>query len=210
MGKLGQLEEIEQKTSIIPAYCSLDYPLSDSHVRKKSKTESRGKTVLDVGCGFKALGTVNVDLFTGPSEHRGVSRKQPKECGALDVHSLKNFVKADACHLPFKDDSFDIVYSNQVIEHQGVNPELFVKEAVRVSKKRIIILCPHRFERFFGTKENREVHQNYLNKKWFFAIFRKLGTLSPHVAYTDWFYIPHECLPLLRIPTQMKVDTWKR
>jgi SAM-dependent methyltransferase len=175
----------------------------------KSEDKKMVKTVLDIGCGFKAKGTVNVDLFTEPSLHRG-GPENKKECGALDVHSFKNFVKADACHLPFKNDSFDLVYSDQVIEHSGINPELFIKEAVRVCRKKIIIQCPHRFEYWFGAKQNREVHENYLNKRWLFASFRKLGMKSPSVQYTEYFFLPHECLPILRIPTQMKAVAWKR
>lgn len=47
------------------------------------------------------------------------------------------FRKGDACHLEFENDSFDIVYSNSVIEHVGDFEQqvLFAQEARRVGRQ---------------------------------------------------------------------------
>jgi hypothetical protein len=46
------------------------------------------------------------------------------------------WIVGDGCHLPFKDDGFDLVYSNSVIEHIDLidNQHLFAEECRRVGK----------------------------------------------------------------------------
>lgn len=56
------------------------------------------------------------------------------------------YVQADGCALPFPDDSFDVCFSNAVLEHVG-GKELqraFVAEAVRVSR-RVFLTTPNRW-----------------------------------------------------------------
>lgn len=93
--------------------------------------------ILDVGCGSKPCGTVNVDLFSkkfaDPSKHHVLS---PKE--------IRNFVFADASSLPFRFDVFDVVHSRHVIEHVE-KPLKMLRELIRVSRGKIIVVTPHRF-----------------------------------------------------------------
>jgi len=94
--------------------------------------------ILDVGCGTKPRGDVNVDVFLGKKYYRG--KIVPKK--------IPNFVLADACHLPFKDGAFEKVVSYSVIEHVP-NLKLFIKEMVRVTNGEIYIETPHRFANVF-------------------------------------------------------------
>lgn len=59
---------------------------------------------------------------------------------------LKSIV-ADGKALPFKDRSFDFVFSSAVIEHVGSHTEQtkFIKECVRVAKKGVFITTPNRW-----------------------------------------------------------------
>jgi ubiquinone/menaquinone biosynthesis C-methylase UbiE len=82
---------------------------------------------LDVGCGHVPRGDVNVDLFVEATGHR-VDKTRP-----LDIRNIPNFVKADACHLPFRDNVFDEVISYHTIEHV-LNPVLMIKEMIRTCK----------------------------------------------------------------------------
>lgn len=76
-------------------------------------------SVLDVGCGDVAKGDVNTDIY-------------------IPTPLPKNFVLATAEMLPFKDNSFDVVRSAYVIEH-NLYPTEMVKEHYRVSRKKVEI-----------------------------------------------------------------------
>lgn len=54
-----------------------------------------------------------------------------------EIESQMHWIIADARQLPFKDATFDIVYSNSVIEHLGNyrQQELFATECARVGKR---------------------------------------------------------------------------
>lgn len=60
------------------------------------------------------------------------SKKEVKECERLGI----KWVVADGRNMPFSDNSFDIVFSNSVIEHLGDknSQEQFAKEIRRVGK----------------------------------------------------------------------------
>jgi SAM-dependent methyltransferase len=73
--------------------------------------------VLDIGCGHKPYR----DLFTGV-QHWGMDH------GTVDTSP--DFV-GDALHLPLRDQSVDIVFATQVIEHVS-NPHMMVRECSRV------------------------------------------------------------------------------
>ena len=90
--------------------------------------------ILDVGCGQKPKGDVNIDLFVGKSAHSQVDVINPK--------LIRNFIKADAHHLPFKDDCFSIVYASHLLEHL-CNPLKALNEFNRVSNKFVLLKVPH-------------------------------------------------------------------
>ena len=112
-------------------------------------------TVLDVGAdevgfggagGQSGCGTHNFfeELYPwraritalGPHDGTGFRRHYP------DV----SYVQGDACALPFPDQSFDVVFSNAVIEHAGdrARQRLFVEEALRVGR-RVFLTTPNRW-----------------------------------------------------------------
>jgi len=129
---------------------------------------------LDVGCGHRPTGDVNVDLFPEPTVHRCVDQRVNDDV-ALHVHEIPNFVKADACHLPFRDGAFEGSYSWHLIEHL-VDPEAFLREVMRVSAGHVEVRCPNG-EHLSCKGETKPLHLHDFSLQWFQDKLR---------AYTDW------------------------
>ena len=100
------------------------------------------KRVLEAGCGFGILG-IEVCDHCGSlkgieiSDRLKVAKSHLKSSGKKNV----SFVYGDATKMRFKDNSFDVVYCSQVLEHIP-DCEKAVREIARVSKKHILIDVP--------------------------------------------------------------------
>jgi ubiquinone/menaquinone biosynthesis C-methylase UbiE len=97
--------------------------------------------VLDVGCGDRPKGDVNLDLFF--------------------YGKWKNFIIGEAHHLPFKNEAFNKVYSKHFLEHLE-NPLKFFKEAKRVLKNGGTIECIYPTD----TMLTKKTIHNLLNLHW--------------------------------------------
>ncbi|MFH1833030.1 MAG: class I SAM-dependent methyltransferase [Candidatus Levyibacteriota bacterium] len=96
----------------------------------------RFKTVLDAACGDGGLGKLIKEKWGVKVYGADISRK--------GVRLARKFgVEAKVCDLsekiPFKDKSFDMVFSSESIEH-FVNPDKFLREVNRVLKPKGIIV----------------------------------------------------------------------
>lgn len=91
--------------------------------------------VLDVGCGDRPKGDVNLDLYRSSSVDL-------YERGNIKVAS--NFVQGSIYNLPFPDNAFDKVLCHHLLEHLH-NPPLAIKELVRVSKHNIEVIVPNKW-----------------------------------------------------------------
>ncbi len=97
--------------------------------------------ILDVGCGDRPKGDVNVDLFF--------------------YMKCENFIVAEAHHLPFKNSVFEIVYSKHCLEHLK-NPLNFFKEAKRILKNGGTLECVYPTD----TMLTKKTIHNLLNLHW--------------------------------------------
>lgn len=97
--------------------------------------------ILDNGCG---LGTY-LDAFAPYSDQR-FGLEIEFERGLQAVPTANGIVQAVGEQIPFANDSFDFVFSNEVIEHV-VDDALCVAEMVRVLRPggRLLIFCPNRW-----------------------------------------------------------------
>ena len=97
-----------------------------------------GKSVLDIGCG-EGYGC-NL-LAQNASRVVGLDNSKEAVNHAQNHYRLPNlvFYHGDAYHLPFPDESFEVVLSFQVIEHLK-RPERHLEEAVRVLTRGGILL----------------------------------------------------------------------
>ncbi len=89
----------------------------------------QAETVLELGCGA------------------GLQRNLFKSWVGLDIaKACKPTIVADACHLPFKDNSFEAVIGINFIEHVE-DKEKLIKECVRVARATVKFLSPIRDEK---------------------------------------------------------------
>lgn len=96
------------------------------------------KSILDLGCGE------GTRLSEITSKGTGIDISKTAIANAKKNYTKLNFFVGDLEDLPFKNDSFDLVYSAYVFEHLD-NPEKVIKEARRVLKPQgnLVIICPN-------------------------------------------------------------------
>lgn len=104
------------------------------------KNVQKGNSVLDVGCGH---GVLCYHLAQKGCEVTGMDLTQL----SVDFCSKKipncQFIQGEAEKIPFEDNQFDIVSSNQLIEHLP-EPVVAIKEMIRICKSggKIILTTP--------------------------------------------------------------------
>lgn len=109
------------------------YPLTFKNIVSYIETE---ETVLDVGCGVGVLLSM---LKPQCKEVAGLDIS-PSAIEILESKGIKGKVGVlpDIC---FPDKSFDVVVATETIEHLD-NPAMFLKEAIRVSRNKVILSTP--------------------------------------------------------------------
>jgi len=152
---------------------------------------------LDVGCGLRPRGDVNSDLFVGKSPHL---HKEDKE---INPKNIPNFVRCDANQLPFKDDAFSISFCSHVLEHKGVNALKVIKELMRVTRRRVIIVVPHRFA-FTRGMRRCAMHDKYFNVTNVLQLFKKLNVRGDTAV--KYRYFPSSSFPLIRLPFEITAE----
>ncbi|MBX3491405.1 MAG: FkbM family methyltransferase [Parvibaculum sp.] len=128
-GELGALETIYEylKSSIPADHCRQSRAID--LVIARIRAGFRPAKVLDLGCGAGNT----VDFFRSrlpESKWVGVDVEQSPEV-ATRTRSDATFVTFDGVNLPFADGEFDLIYSNQVLEHVR-HPERLLSEVHRV------------------------------------------------------------------------------
>jgi SAM-dependent methyltransferase len=103
----------------------------------------RADRVLDVGCG---VGVGISRLAEQGHQSYGVDLPSMAKYWSAAGNSTDRFFCADALHLPFQDDHFDLVYSLGVIEHIGTEDGHSNLGPTYRQKKggRAIVACPNR------------------------------------------------------------------
>jgi SAM-dependent methyltransferase len=141
-----------------------------------------GARILDIGCG---IGTYVRRFRQYSDDVYGVDVEPERVAQA--AAELPNIQLASGEALPFPDDYFDVVFSNEVIEHVDDDVKT-ISEAVRVTKPggTIVIFAPNRMYPF-------ETHGAYFGKRYVFGNIPLVNWLpdplrnrfAPHVrAYT--------------------------
>jgi SAM-dependent methyltransferase len=140
-------------------------------------------TILDYGCG---IGTYAIQFKRRFSQRvYGFDLEIERVTEALK--ELTGVCQAVGEHVPYESDGFDVVFSNEVIEHVQ-DDVASAREMVRITKPggKILIYCPNRWYPF-------ETHGHYWRGKYHFGNTPLINylpdmlrnRLAPHVrAYT--------------------------
>ena len=102
-----------------------------------------GDQVLDVGCGFGALGKAILDA---PSCPRGVRFKGLERVSRGSA--LIDGETYDGLTIPFADRTYDVVILADVLHHEA-DPDRLLRECIRVSR-RLLIIKDHQRRGFFA------------------------------------------------------------
>lgn len=129
---------------------------------------------------------------------RLVILNMPRACHEVG-HSSET-VLGDACRLPFREKSFDVVFSNSVIEHLGdeESQASFAAEVARVGKK-YWIQTPNRYFPVDPHLWTPFVH--WLPKKWRSRLVERFTVwdwATAHAPDERNFYLDH-CLTAVRL-----------
>jgi len=177
---------------------------------------------LDVGCGWNPKGDVNVDLFL----HKAIPKRENEQTIYLQykknlgkVQQIPNFLCCDVHFLPFRNEIFDIVVCDHLLEHKGINFIEVCRELLRVTQQKLYLSVPSQFATFsrFG---GNELHNKRLSKDCFRKIF---NNFRKRIIYTRWNWrsvlFPFKLLRFVTvripdfipcpIPTEIKVEVTK-
>lgn len=148
----------------------------------REMTDLRDRAILDVGCG---IGTYVRRFRAFSDDVHGLEVEEERVAEAS--RELPNIVCGVGEALPWPDDRFDLVFSNEVIEHVA-DDRRTAQEMVRVTRPGglVVLFCPNRLYPF-------ETHGAYFGKRYVFGNIPFVNWLpdplrdrfAPHVrAYT--------------------------
>lgn len=148
---------------------------------------SRKDRVLEVGGGHNPTrrADVIVEKFVESNYHRG---------GNLRIFPHQTFINADAEKMPFKDNEFDYLICNHVLEH-AEDPIAFTSELQRVAKRGYIEVPSLIGESLFPKESHKwlclEIDNKLVmyNKDLFPRIYPNFGT-------TFLNHLPYQCISL--------------
>ena len=123
----------KQRLKVYKKFCDL------IHFTKKDK-------IIDIGVTSSENFTANILLKKYPYKNKYTCLSNQDCRNILKKNKNIKFVKGDACKTKFSDNSFNIVYSNAVIEHVGSFKiqQKFIKELYRISSRICFIVTPNR------------------------------------------------------------------
>ena len=104
-------------------------------------------------------------------------------------------------YLPFMSLVFTCVVCINILQYID-HPYLALKELLRVSTNKVVVVCPHKY----GAKIKGEYrqHRSVFNKKWFGVAVANLNFLVD-ANYSSFLFWPNQTFPLFRVPYQITV-----
>lgn len=172
-------------------YSTLDNPLEvprqkESYYFALNNLVGKGDSVLDVGCGLGYginIMSILADSVSGADVDSRSIEHCEKELRGRNP-KLKDLVLYDGYNLPFKDNSFDVITSIDVIEHVD-DYDRFIKEMLRVARKSVILATPNRLPEYTNPDGTP---MNYWHlREWKWKELDKI--LRKHTDNVAWHFI---------------------
>ena len=119
---------------------SPEHPVVDAFVMPKINyigdyVDLSGMSILDVGCGN--------GFFTHYFSQRAYTIGIDYSRYMLSINPCNQLIQGSALSLPFKANSFDLVFCSNLLHHIK-DPEMVIREMKRVSKKYVVLSEPNR------------------------------------------------------------------
>lgn len=126
-------------------------------------------SVLDVGSGD---GTVVRQFLKRQKQAYGIEySKEATKTYCPDLMASGHVVNGSLTDLPFADDSFDLVFCSEVLEHIEPNSvEMAVAEIARVAKRNLFLTISLR-----PSSDNNKYHLTLRPRTWWESIFSRYG-----------------------------------
>jgi len=146
-GRKALMSALRQVVGTLSGFSAEEYARYKAAETDEIRSVIKGRTVLETGCGpgkeagrfldeFGARSVIATDVSFG------MLSAARTRCPLV--------VQADAHHLPFADDSVDVVYSSCMYHHASAH-ELILAESLRIARRTILIRELAGFQnRFFG------------------------------------------------------------
>lgn len=167
---------------------------------------SQTDTILDVGANAIEYSATDNYLEKHYPYPENITVVSLDDTSALQtLYPAVTFIQADGTRLPFVDNTFDIAYSNAVIEHVGTREKqlAFLQELIRVSRRGGFITTPNRhfpievhtrvpFLHLLLPKKYFDQFLHFIGKGWaaddymYLLSENDLRTLVKTTGLTDW------------------------
>lgn len=172
------MRKVFDKDINTPEYWDIHQTAITYGLRQEKYTEwaGSGERIVELGCGISPF-LSKISSFT---ECYGVDFS-PKTIETVSKkYSHVNYILADCTKkTPFKDKFFDVSVAGEILEHLK-DPEAFIKEMARITKKRIIISTPH-------MEYDDEEHLWEFNETDLIKMFLPYGKVKCETIHSDWF-----------------------
>ncbi len=165
----------------------------------------QNKQVIDIGCGggiyTKELALMGAKNVIGLDFSKEILNAAKENCS--DFPNI-SFIHSDAHHIPYHNETFDIVISRAVIHHLQDIPT-FLREASRILKKNGVLILQDRTIEDCTVPGSPEHIRGY-----FFSVFPKLiETESKRRPKTTTIQKELQKLPLHVLPSQTEWEVRK-